>query len=316
MGNLTYNAHMKYSSSCLKVDSASRSAIRDIMMEASSSFLVREIARCSSSPERALSSFSLIRRDFSRRSSSSYVIRCNRREVEGTLWMSNRDAFPIGSTRLRFWRADVGSGSDAATIVLQFQGEGLPAEEIKGIPWRLLSLDDLRVVTVFESSFLGMKAILMRRRKWLNQGQEGRVMDLMLVVRQRSIMSRVTCSQVEWYKWYKYPGRHGRLWICMQVVTPGATFFQQIYRAVLCAMLFYFKLQASLTYLHGEKNRTLIDHCCFFLLQVPRYFPTSALCPTLAVTDSVSSTLIRLLAEYCTVGLHHQLDGFCSTSQS
>lgn len=50
----------------------------------------------------------------------------------------------------------------------------------------------------------------------------------------------------------------------MQVVTPGATFFQQIYRAVLCAMLFYFKLQASLTYLHGEKNRTLIDHCCFF----------------------------------------------------
>ena len=151
---------MKYSSSCLKVDSASRSAIRDIMMEASSSFLVREIARCSSSPERALSSFSLIRRDFSRRSSSSYVIRCNRREVEGTLWISNRDTFPIGSTRLRFCRADVGSASDAATVVRPyFKGEGLPAEEIKGIPWRLLSLDDLRVVTVIETSFLGMKAI-------------------------------------------------------------------------------------------------------------------------------------------------------------
>ena len=158
---------MKYSSSCLRVDSASRSAIRDIMIEASSSFLVREIARCSSSPERALSSFSLVRRDFSRRSSSSYVIRCNRREVEGTLWISNRDTLAIGSTRLRFCRADVGSASDAATVVVQFQGEGLPAEEIKGIPWRLLSLEDLRVITIFESSFLGMKAILMRRRKWL-----------------------------------------------------------------------------------------------------------------------------------------------------
>jgi hypothetical protein len=78
--------------------------------------------------------------------------------VEGTLRMSNRDTFPIGSTRLRFCRADVGSGSDAATVVVQFQGEGLPAEEIKCIPWRLLSLDDLRVVMVFESSFLGMKA--------------------------------------------------------------------------------------------------------------------------------------------------------------
>ena len=39
-----------------------------------------------------------------------------------------------------------------------FKEKELPAEEIKGIPWRLLSLDDLRVVTVFESSFLGMKA--------------------------------------------------------------------------------------------------------------------------------------------------------------
>jgi hypothetical protein len=158
---------MKYSSSCLRVDSASRSAVRDIMIEASSSFLEREFARCSSSPERALSSFSLLRRDFSRRSSSSYVIRCNRREVEGTLWISNRDTLPIGSTRLRFCRADIGSASDAATVVFPFQGEGLPAEEIKGIPWRLLSLDDLRVVTVFESSFLGMKAILRRKKKWL-----------------------------------------------------------------------------------------------------------------------------------------------------
>ena len=114
---LTYNAHMKCSSSCLKVDSASRSAIRDIMIEASSSFLVREIARCSSSLERALSSFSLLRRDFSRRSSSSYVIRCNRREVEGTLWISNCDTLPLGSTRLRFCRAGVGSASDAATVV-------------------------------------------------------------------------------------------------------------------------------------------------------------------------------------------------------
>ena len=50
-------------------------------------------------------------------------------------------------------------------VVRPFQGEGLLAEEIKGIPWRLLSLDDLRVVTVFESSFLGMKAILRRKRE-------------------------------------------------------------------------------------------------------------------------------------------------------
>ena len=172
MGNLTYKAHMKYSSSCLKVDSASRSAIRDIMIEASSSFLVREIARCSSSPERALSSFSLIRRDFSSRSSSSYVIRCNCREVEGTLWISNRDTFPFSSSRLRFGRVELGSASDAATVVLQFQGEGLPTEEIKGIPWRLLSLDDLRVVTAFETSFLGMKAIINEKEE-VALGKEG-----------------------------------------------------------------------------------------------------------------------------------------------
>ena len=131
MGNLTYNAHMKYSSSCLRVDSASRSAIRDIMIEASSSFLEREIARCSSSPERALSSFSLLRRDFSRWSSSSYVdvVRCDRRE--GTLWISNRDTLPFGWTCLRLCWGDVGSASDAATVVLHFKEKDFRGKKSK-----------------------------------------------------------------------------------------------------------------------------------------------------------------------------------------
>lgn len=116
---------MKCSSSCRKVDSASRSAIRDITIEVSSSFLARDIARCSSSQERAPSSFSLIRRAFSRRSSSSYVIRCNRREVEleGVLWVASCPFCPATSTRLRFIRrvTITGSVSDTATIVLHFK---------------------------------------------------------------------------------------------------------------------------------------------------------------------------------------------------
>lgn len=56
------------------------------------------------------------------------------------------------------------------------------------------------------------------------------------------------------------------------------------------------------------KNRTLlIDQCFKFRENIPSSF-SQPLCPTLAVTDSVSSSL---LGEYCTVGLHQQAsDGF------
>ena len=137
---LTYNAHMKCSSSCLKVELASRSAIRNVRMEASFSLLVRDLSRCSSSSERALSSFSLLRTDFSRRSSSVYVIRCNRREseLEGVLWIVNRDIVlfgPAESTRLRFCRrAGIGSTSDAVTVMLHFNKMDLRWKKLKAYP--------------------------------------------------------------------------------------------------------------------------------------------------------------------------------------
>ena len=46
----------------------------------------------------------------------------------------------------------------------KIQGDGLCGrKKLKTIPLRFISLDDLRVVTIEESSFLGMKAILMRK---------------------------------------------------------------------------------------------------------------------------------------------------------
>lgn len=156
------------------------------MIEASSSFLVRDIARCSSISERALSSFSLLRRAFSRRSSSLCVIRCNRREVEqeGVLWVINRDTLPFGtavSTRLRFCRR-AGSVSGAATVVLRFSEMDLRWEKIEGIPWRFLSLDDLLVVTVGDSLLLGMKAIEEVVSKWQAAGSQSRDAYVMWLV--------------------------------------------------------------------------------------------------------------------------------------
>ena len=104
------------------------------MIEASSSFLVRDIARSSSSQERALSSFSLSRRDFSRWSSSGVVIRCNR--LGGVLRVVNRDALPFGpvvSTPLGFFRhaITIDLASDAATVVLYFKEVDFRWKEIK-----------------------------------------------------------------------------------------------------------------------------------------------------------------------------------------
>lgn len=168
---VTYKAHVKCSSSCFRADCASRSANCDMIWVVCCSFWESDSIRSSNSLIRSLRSCSLVTSRFSRRSSSSVVIRFNRERSEPD--DDPAGAFAVPSSRVRslietfllfdFWPDELAAWEAiravvAAKNVVSRSGDRIASKkDWSHIPARSLRRDDRLFFMGLDSWFLGIK---------------------------------------------------------------------------------------------------------------------------------------------------------------